>query len=270
MTKSKLNNGKIKLEDSGKEVPMKVLIFDIENAPNVVYTWGRYEQDVIDVVEDWYILSFSYKWLGSKTSTVRGLPNFSLFKSDKHNDRELVKELWRLFDEADVIVAHNGNSFDIKKCRARFLFHGMKPPSPFKSIDTKLVAKRYFRFDSNKLDELGRQLGLGRKVHHDGFEMWKGCMAGEMKWWKKMLYYNKQDVALLEKVYLKLRPYIEGHPNSNVFNGTSHNCPNCGSVNTHRRGTATTRTLSYSRFQCQDCGSWSRGSVEKKVKVIVR
>ncbi len=134
----------------------RVLIFDIESAPNLGYIWGKYEQDVLSYVKEWYMLSFAFKWLGEEKTHVFGLPQYPLYKKDKMNDKQLVESLWKLFDEADIIIAHNGNSFDIKKSNARFIFHGMKPPSPYKSIDTKLVAKRSFNFNSNKLDDLGK------------------------------------------------------------------------------------------------------------------
>jgi uncharacterized protein YprB with RNaseH-like and TPR domain/predicted RNA-binding Zn-ribbon protein involved in translation (DUF1610 family) len=235
---------------------VKILFFDIETTPNVVYTWGRYEQDAIDVVDDWHLLCFAYKWFGEKeTFAMNG------------KEENMVKYLWQLFNEADVIVAHNGDQFDIKKVNALFIKYGMKPPAPYKTIDTKKVAKRYFRFDSNKLDDLGRYLGLGRKMQTGGFELWKGCMDGDKKAWKIMLDYNKQDVILLEKVYLKMRSWITNHPNLNLFNNEDHVCPNCGSNKIQKRGFSVSRTGKYQRHACQDCGAWSIG---EKVGETVR
>lgn len=237
----------------------KILLYDIETSPNLGYIWGKYEQNVIEYESEWYMLCFSYKWLGSDEVHVLGLDDFPLYKRNKENDKRLVWELYKLFNEADVIIAHNGNSFDIKKTNARFLFHGFTPPSPYKQIDTKLVAKRYFNFNSNKLDDIGNYFGLGRKMETGGFELWKGCMSGEPAAWQKMKEYNIQDVVLLEQVYLKMRPWMRDHPNHNLYTGDSCSCPNCGSTNIQRRGTGVTRTGKYQRFSCQDCGSWSKG-----------
>lgn len=244
----------------------KILIFDIETAPNLAYVWGKYEQNVIDYEKEWYMLSFAYKWLGEKTVHVKSLPDYKLYGKDKTNDKALVVELHKLFNEADVIIAHNGDQFDIKKSNARFLVHGLTAPSSYKTIDTKKVAKRYFNFNSNKLDDLGNILGLGRKVDTGGFELWLGCMSGDMKSWAKMCKYNKQDVVLLEAVYLRLRGWITGHPNLNVTEGTLSNCPNCHSERLHARGYAVTRVNKYQRWQCQDCGAWSKGTLIKQVK----
>lgn len=226
----------------------KVLIFDIETTPNLSYTWGKWQQDVIQFQSEWSMLCFAYKWLGDRKTVVVGGPNIS--------EDMLVLRLRQLFNEADIIIAHNGNSFDIKMCNAKFIEFGLDPPSYYKSIDTKLVAKRYFRFNSNKLDDLGKILGVGQKHETGGFETWLGCMNGDKSAWKKMLAYNKQDVALLEKIYLKLRPWMDNHPGINIIEGKPDACPKCGGGPLHARGVKHTKTTTVQRYQCQNCGGW--------------
>lgn len=248
----------------------KTLLIDIETAPNLSYTWGKWEQDVISFKENWYILSFAYKWLGENKTYVVSLPNFKLYEKDKKNDIELCRQLWRLFDEAEIIVAHNGDRFDIKKSNTRFITHGFNPPTPYKTIDTRTEARKYFRFDSNKLDDLGQYLNIGRKLNTGGFDLWLGCMSGDKKSWDKMCQYNKNDVILLEKVYLKLRGWIKQHPNMNLLLGSLSGCPNCGRNNLVRRGYAFTRTSKRQRYVCKDCGAWSQGKLEKEEGIIIR
>lgn len=239
----------------------RILLFDIETTPNLSYVWGRWEQNVIENVEDWSMLSFAYKWLGDKNVRAFSLPDFNTYRSlTGDSDVFLIKELWKLFDEADIIVAHNGSQFDIKKANARFLIHGLRPPSPYKVIDTKIVAKAAFRFDSNRLDELGRQLGVGQKSDAGGFETWKGCMNGDAVAWKRMVEYNKRDVALLEKVYIRLRPWIKSFPVTICSNGS---CVHCGEDRLQKRGLGYTRISSYQRFQCNGCHAWSTGNRQK-------
>lgn len=245
----------------------KILLYDIESAPNLAYVWGKYEQDVLAYTREWYMLSFSWKWLGESKTHVLSLPDFKTYKKDPENDIELIRELWQLFDEADIIIAHNGNSFDQKKTNARFIFHGFPPPTPYKEIDTKLVAKRYFNFNSNKLDDLGKYFKIGQKLQTGGFELWQGCMRGDKKAWKTMTDYNKMDVILLEKVYEKMKPWMNNHPNIGLMNGELRACPNCGSSHLHRRGTTYTRTGSYQRLQCQDCGAWSQSGLKDNSQV---
>lgn len=158
-------------------------------------------------------------------------------------------------DSAEVIIAHNGDSFDIKKINCRFIIHKINPPSPYKTIDTKKVAKRVAAFDSNSLNNLGLDMGEGEKIQHRGFSMWEGCMAGNRRDWADMKKYNKQDVDLLEKVYLRLLPWITNHP------GHTSGCESCGSDRLQSRGEVATRRGNFRRFQCQDCGGWSRGKL---------
>ncbi len=242
----------------------KVLLVDIETSPLISYTWGVWETNVIQIKKDWHILSFVAKWHGTNKVISCSLPDFPRFKKDKDDDKDLVQELWNLFNEANVIIAHNGNSFDIKKANARFIANGLTPPSSYKTVDTKLVAKRYFAFDHNSLDELGRYLGLGRKVSTGGFSLWLECMAGDKSAWKKMMAYNKQDVLLLEKVYEKLRPWIENHPNIGLILDKPQCCPICGQAGRlQARGFSYTKVSRKRRYQCQDCFGWSTGKAEK-------
>lgn len=236
---------------------MKILLFDIETMANLGYIWGKYEQNVIDFEREWFILCFAYKWYGQKKTTAVALPDFQEYSINKENDIEVVKVLWKLFDEADVIMTHNGDAFDIKKVNARFAYHGMTPPSPYKTIDTKKVAKRYFNFNSNKLDDLGRYLGVGRKLVHTGWDLWKRCYDGDMKAWSKMIAYNKQDVILMENVYNIFKPYIANHPSYQAYKKES--CPNCGSHHSTSRGYEKRVTCEVQRLHCEDCGKWYYG-----------
>lgn len=209
------------------------------------------EGNIVSTEKKWYMISWSAKELNGKQIT-RGLNDYPLYKKNKEDDSALVKDLWELFNTADILIAHNGDRFDIRKANARFIAHKLPPPSPYRTIDTLKIARRHFKFDSNKLDDLGDYLGVGRKLKHSGYELWLGCMAGDSKSWGVMKKYNKQDVNLLESVYLALRPWAKTHPTIS-FTG----CPNCSSTNLQKRGIEITKTHKRQRYQCQDCGSWS-------------
>lgn len=235
----------------------KILIYDIETSPNLAYVWGKWQQDVIAYKQEWELLSFSYKWLGEKKTYAVGQNQFT--------EEHLVLRLHQLFTEADVVIAHNGNKFDQRKVNAKFLEYGLEPPMPYKAVDTLLVAKRYFALNSNKLDDLGKILGIGRKAETGGFSLWLGCMNGDEKAWAKMLRYNKQDVVLLEKVYLKLRPWIDNHPALNVIGDKPDACPKCEvSGKMQARGWANTKVARRRRYQCTACGGWSQGRYGEK------
>lgn len=242
---------------------MKTLIYDIENAPHLMYAWQSWEACCLKMEQRGYMLSFAYKWLGEKKVHVCALPDYELYDDDPTDDYALCHELHGLFDEADVVIAHNGDKFDQKISKGRFVDHGFLPPSPFKSIDTLKIARKEFKLPSNRLDDLGDQLGVGRKVSHEGLSLWFKVMDGDEAAWDRMRKYNKQDVVLLEKVYLKLRPWAFGHPNMND-NMAGLKCSKCGSKHLQSRGTYRTTACSYQRYQCQGCGSWMKSRKSDK------
>lgn len=231
----------------------KILLFDIETAPNLGYVWGKWEQNVIDFKKSWYILSFAYKWLDEKKIHVRSLPDYSGYSSRREDDKRLVVDLWKLLDAADIVVGHNSSRFDERKSNARFIAHGLRPPSPYKSVDTLRIARRHFQFDSNRLDDLGKYLGVGRKLPHTGKHLWLNCMNGQKKAWKTMRKYNAQDVALLERVYLKLRPWSTTHPNLGLYSRKLSNCPVCQSERVKLNGKRSLRTGYRQQFRCRGC-----------------
>lgn len=248
---------------------MKILLFDIETSPILANVWSLWSEarDFKFVDMDWHLLSWSAKWLHDKKVMTKGLPDYEDYSKDPRNDKELVQDLWNLLDEADIVIGHNSAKFDIKKLNARFIFHGMTPPSNYKSVDTLKVAKDNFNFTSNRLDAIGRILGVGHKAETGGFELWSNCLQGKPQAWKKMKEYNKQDVLLLEKVYLRMLPYIKNHPNVNLASSIDQpRCPCCGSEHLVRRGYAYTALGKFARLCCSKCGKWSRTRVNELSK----
>lgn len=235
----------------------KILVLDIETAPLKVYNWSLWQDStsVNQIAEEWQILAVCCKWLGGKPSYMD--------MRDRHNDRDMLQWVWGLLDEADIVITQNGKSFDIKKINARLIAEGYRPYSPIRQIDTKEVASKVFGFTSNKLEWMGAHIAKTPKSTHKkfpGFELWTECLKGNVKAWNEMKKYNIQDVIATEKLYLKMRPWIEGHPNLATYaDGGSSQCPKCGSSSLQRRGQAVTQTGRYARLCCTDCGGWSRG-----------
>lgn len=248
----------------------KILILDVETAPHLVYVWKFWKENVgaKQVVENGYMLSWAAKWLG----------NDKVFYQDKsgQNEKDMLTPLAELMDEADIIVAHNAVRFDIPTINARFLVNGIKPPSPYKVVDTLLIAKKEFRFPSNSLEYLANALDLDvKKDQHkayNGFDLWLGVLRDEQEAWKEMEKYNIDDIRALECLYLKFLPFMRFHPNVGVYEDNENPvCPKCGSVHIQYRGYAHTNIGRYHRFQCNDCGGWGRsrydlrGSQERKL-----
>lgn len=226
----------------------KILFFDIETSPNLAYVWGKYEQDIIAFEDEWQILSVAWKWAGDNKT-------YCITAEGCRDDFRVCTRLWNLLTTADIVIAHNGDEFDLKKARARFVSHGLAPLKPLATVDTLKVAKKYFKFNSNKLDDLGKSLGVGSKVKHSGFDMWLGCLKDDPKSWAKMAKYNKRDVELLERVYKKLKPWMERHPNLAALKG-GKGCPHCGSKAVAKWGFRATPAGVQQRMFCKDCGAY--------------
>lgn len=236
----------------------KVLLLDIETAPILGYVWGLWENNLAlnQVKQDWYILSWSAKWLGD--------PPANVMYADQRNakniedDSKLLQGIWKLMDEADVIIGQNSKKFDIKKLNARFIQNGYAPPSSYRQIDTLTLAKKHFGFTSNKLEHMTDKLCVKyKKLKHSdfsGFELWKQCMANNPKAWTSMEKYNKYDVLSLEELYLKLAPW-DKNINFNVFRDELDNvCNACGHDVFITKGFVHTNTGKHVRLVCDNCG----------------
>jgi DNA polymerase elongation subunit (family B) len=237
----------------------KILLLDIETAPNLSYVWGHYEQNVIQHQTEWYMLSWSIRWLHDKPIT-KALCDYDDYQAGSDNDKSLVQELWKYLDDADVLVWQNGDKFDHKKINTRFIKHGIRPPRPYRTVDTLKIARKHFAMNSNKLDDLGKYLGVGHKLQHKGFELWKGCLIGDAESWATMKAYNEQDVELLQNVYLKLLPWIYSHPNVSTMKGLKDGCRNCGSTDITADGFILTATGKRPQYRCEHCDTWMQGT----------
>jgi DNA polymerase elongation subunit (family B) len=241
---------------------LRTLLLDIETAPIIGYAWEKFETNLIEIIRDRYMLCFTVKWLDEKKYHTYSLPNFPTYTKNKEGDKELVAKLWEFMNEADIIVGHYADGFDIKVANTRFIVNGLMPPATYRTVDTLKEARKKFLFTSNKLDDLAQTMGLGKKLSTGGFKLWKGCMSGDPEAWRKMTKYNRMDVTLLEKVYLKIRPWMKSHPNVGILIDKLA-CHCCGSKETQRRGFSYSKLTKFQRYCCKSCGSWSIGSVDK-------
>lgn len=237
----------------------KILLVDIETAPLEVFAWQIFDINVglNQIKKDWSVLAWAAKWIDEPEVFYMDVSQ----QKNKRSDKKILKPLWKLLDEADIVVSQNGKRFDIPKLNARFIHHGLKPYAPIQHIDTRQLAKRRFGFTSNSLEYLCAFLGTDyKKLKHKNFpgqDLWTECLKGNQAAWKEMRTYNKHDVLALQGVYEKLRSWGTG-VNFTVYLDRGLLC-SCGSTRLQKRGEAVTSGGRYARYQCQDCGSWSRG-----------
>lgn len=235
-----------------------VLVFDIETAPLSGYVWSLWKQNIYgsQIKSDWFMLTWSAKWLfEDKVMSARITPE----ELAEENDLRITKLIWDLLEEADIVIAHNGNKFDLKSLNTRFLYHKLPNPSPYESIDTLKHARKAFRMSSNRLDAIARYLDIGTKIDTGGFDLWRRCMERDEDALIEMERYNIRDVKLLEDIYLRMRAWIKPHPNMYLYIGDNvSRCPTCGSDDIKYVGEYHTYTNTYDAFRCQNCGSLGR------------
>ena len=250
------------IEDVRKFLP-KILVLDIETAPILANVWGLWRNNVglNQIKSDWFILSYAAKWLGSPEDEIfykdmRG-------KVSTEDDRDILDELWKLLDEADICLTQNGISFDIPKIKARMVLSGYKPFSPVKHFDSLHIAKREFNFTSNKLAYMTDKLcEKYKKLDHgkfSGFELWAEMMRDNLEAFEECEEYNKYDVLSLEELYTKLQAWDSKHVNFNLYTDEeSHRC-RCGSDRIREDGFAYTSVSKFQQYKCLDCGATTRG-----------
>lgn len=231
---------------------LKVLLFDIETAPLLAYTFGVWNVNIgmDQIKEQPRMLCWSARWLGTKGKAV-------MFESEhKTSPKEMLTVLRDLLEEADYVVGYNSDRFDVPWVTEQFLVHGIELPSPYKQIDLFKIVKKHIKFPINKLDYVSLMLLGDRKVQNRGMRLWIDCMAGDEQAWKDMETYAKKDTLLLEPLFNTLKPFIKAF-NMALFTGSEFACPHCGSESVQKRGFDRTLASKRQRYQCNDCRLWS-------------
>lgn len=242
----------------------KILHIDIETSQMIVWAWGLHKQFVghDDIIQDWNVLSFCAKWQGVPTVIYDDLRE----QQNPTKDRRLCVALAKLLTEADVVVAHNGKKFDLKKIRSRMAHNKLKPIPDTRIVDTLLESRKVFGHTSHKLVYLTTHFGEDglRKLDHGKFAgkaLWRECQTGNLAAWDEMRKYNIVDVLAMESMYKELRGWYQGASSLAVYvePHDGETCPNCGGTHMVRKGLRHTQVSVYARYRCNDCGGWSRG-----------
>ncbi len=240
----------------------RILIYDIETSPIEAYVWGLFDQNIAlnQIIKDWSVLSWSAKWLDDPPSKVMYMDTRN--EKDPRDDKKILKHIWKLLDEADIIITQNGKKFDNKKLNARFAIHDMPPPSSYKNIDILADSKKNFAFTSHKLEYKTELLNTKyKKLKHkkfSGFDLWKECLKGNKEAWKEMEIYNKYDVLSTEENYNILKAW-DTSINFSTFTEDEQATCNCGSKSFSLGKFFYTGTAKYQKYICNKCGSETRG-----------
>lgn len=246
---------------------IKRLFFDIETSYNIVSTWRIGHKISIspeNIITERAIICICWKWQGENKV-------YSL-EWDKGDDKQMLIDFIKVLNEADEIVGHNSDRFDLKWIRTRCLYHGISMFPEYTTLDTIKAAKSGFNFNSNKLDYIDKFLGGKGKLETGGFKLWQNIITNnDVKSMEKMVKYCKQDVRVLEEVFHKINPYIKSKTHHGVrLNREKCSCPNCGSNDTTIHGTKILASgTKKPQLQCQKCGKYftvSETDLKKKEK----
>ena len=208
------------------------------------------------------IVCVAWKWEGDSTvQSYSVVKDKERFNSDPSDDISVLYVIKELLEQADVMIAHNGDNFDLKMIRTRLVENNLSPANEPKTIDTLKLCRNRFRFLSNSLGYAAMTLGLD--VEKGTPPSWEDVHKGEPDIVRECERYCRQDVRVLEKVYNKIKPYRANGVNMGVFvEGVEeyHKCPSCASLDVIRRGFSYTNLGKFQRFECKSCGAFSRGS----------
>jgi predicted PolB exonuclease-like 3'-5' exonuclease len=240
-------------------VKPKILFFDIETTPNLVFTWGVGKSYVTheSIFKERKISCICYKWADEKIvhSLKMDIKKHLINDYDDDADKKLLEQFLEVYKKADLAVAHNGDHFDIATIKARLVKYGLPSLTPTLLDDSYLQSKK-IRFNSHRLDYLGQYLGVGRKTS-TSYGLWLDVMHGSKKALTDTVNYCKQDVILLEKVYKKLKPHINSKLNMGLFHPAELVCKSCGSSNLRKDGLRYNATTAKQQYECADCYSKS-------------
>lgn len=250
-----------------EDKPVKILFWDIETLPHVSFHWDWWGVNVSPMIHNihlGFMLSHAWQW------GVDGEVHSSILtpaEIQAKDDSRLVLEMHMLFDHADVIIAHNGKKFDVKKANASFAKMGLKPPSPYKVVDTVRISKKFFNLPSHSLAFLCEYFELGvQKVKHDGFELWERCYRCDPESLKLMEEYNRGDIPTLVKLYLHLRTWgNDGVDIAPIIDSDKLTCPTCGShdvIDSHAE-VLVGRKL-HKVYRCHECDAQSKLNVTRQ------
>jgi len=252
-----LKNTKEKLK--GKP---KVLVFDLETSAATALTFGRFKvnlsQDNI-IQEGGWMLCASWRWMHEDVTRSIHLTPTQIKNQD---DLVIACTLHALYEEADVVIAHNSHGFDHKVLQTRCLANNLPPLPSVKVLDTLQMAKKHLRLPSNKLDSIADYFNLGRKFSTGGISLWKKVQSGDVQAMQDMVLYCKQDVDLLLSIYLKIRAVSNAGTgfNAGMYGELKEEvCGTCGSSDVEPTGRTVKSTLSsFLEYRCNDCGSLHR------------
>ena len=244
----------------------KVIFFDIETSLIIATTFTLYPEHIphTGIIQDWFVVSIAWKEQGNPKVHSVSINDFKRKRPDE--DFGVLKTFREAIEGADILIAHNGDKFDIKKLNARLIYNRLAPIPKLLTIDTLKEVKKIAAFTSNRLDYLGSHL-IGHGKLPTTPDLWMRVLKGDRAAVREMVKYNKVDVIRLEQLYNVLRPYMKNPPNFSVLMGHEQadcGCKSCGSLHVKKNGYKfTAGGVKRQEIKCLDCHHYSSYPVYK-------
>ena len=240
---------------------LKILLLDEEWSYALAYVFPSKREQYIharNIKHHQFCICAAWKWMHeTSVYSIKITDDKKRFKKNFRDDFIIALKLHELMTEADVILAHNGDSFDIKRANNLFIKHGLGPIPERKSIDTLKVARKYFAFAGNDLDSLAKLFGSKGKNKKP---CWFGLTDGDAAEIAVAARYCMNDVRELEVVFIKLRPYIRRLPRIGKLKEITQ-CEACGSKRLRNKGPDWDGYRQYRRLTCLECGHPNKGKL---------
>jgi len=255
------------------DVKSRICFYDIETSLAKSYHFQQWKVNLSQKqkIQESHLLSHAWAW-GDGEVTGSILTREEMLA---HDPERLVLECWSLLDNCDILVAHNGKRFDVKKVNGYFLQYGMPPPSPYRVIDTLLIAKQKFALPFNSLAYLAEFLDVEQKIDTGGVDLWIQCDQGSQEALDKMNEYCMGDIVTLRGVYNRLIGWSNDGVNMALYNDHGASCPHCSSddVSVIQGKYSHTVARKYQAYRCNGCGAVLRsnrkeGSGNSLVRVV--
>lgn len=225
-------------EPDGHMAP-RILLIDIEST---------------DLKADFgWMMGFGWQWYGEDKVHTIGIHQTKPFlKGRVDDDSELTRLAYELITQADSVVFHYGDRFDMKFIKTRLLAIGLYLPK-IHTVDTWMVSRSNLLLQRNSMAKIAEFVG-GQQKGHEGMMVWRKARLGHVPSIRKIMKYCAQDIRTLHSVFEKLRPYCK-MVNHNEFYAVK-GCKNCGSQNYKMNGKKYRLGGIVQEYQCNDCSTY--------------
>lgn len=232
--------------------PPKILVFDIECTGMILESYGLYNQNHShkDIIEDWSMLSYAAWFVDEDEIHYQDNRN----NPDYKDDRSIIEGLHNLISQADWIIGHNSDKFDIKKFNTKAEKYELPSRHDPIQYDTLKMLKARYALPSNSLDYAAKYFELKeRKSLHGKFPgkvLFDECKNGNQEAWNELESYNKQDVKVTWELFQRLAKH-DKRINLNSFY-QKQTCI-CGNQEFYKNGIKYAKNATFQIWRCKVC-----------------